>query len=112
MASSLSHFINNLAEGIRKIKCKNEQNNIKYETCGIKYTHCNFFLEYTRFKNDSTGYKSLRSNKISVASNLKVKLDLLTYIDILSMVRKCVQAGICPAIYKCVKANKKYIKKP
>ena len=26
------------------------------------------------------------------------------------MVRKCVQAGICPAIYKCVKANKKYIK--
>ena len=64
MASSLSHFINNLAEGIRKIKCKNEQNNIKYETCGIKYTHCNFFLEYTRFKNDSTGYKYLRSNKI------------------------------------------------
>ena len=49
---------------IRKIKCKNEQNNIKYETCGIKYTHCNFFLEYTRFKNDSTGYKCLRSNKI------------------------------------------------
>ena len=45
-----------------------------------------------------------------MASNLKVKLDLLTYIDILSMVRKCVQAGICPAIYKCVKANKKYIK--
>ena len=50
MASSLSHLINNFGEGIRKIKCKNEQNNIKCETLGIKYKHCNFFLEYTRFK--------------------------------------------------------------
>ena len=64
MASSLSHLINNFGEGIRKIKCKNEQNNIKCETLGIKYKHCNFFLEYTRFKNDSTGCKSLRINKI------------------------------------------------
>ena len=50
MASSLSHLINNFGEEIRKIKCKNEQNNIKCETLGIKYKHCNFFLEHTRFK--------------------------------------------------------------
>ena len=37
MASSLSNFVNNLTEAIHKIKCKNEQNNKKFEMCGIKY---------------------------------------------------------------------------
>ena len=33
MASSLSSFVNNLAEGIHKIKCKYEHDNKKCDTC-------------------------------------------------------------------------------
>ena len=36
----------------------------------------------------------------------KVKLDLLTCIDMLLIVEKC----ICNANYRCVKAKKKYMK--
>ena len=36
MASSLSNLVNNLAEGIHKVKCKYKHNDKKYETCGIK----------------------------------------------------------------------------
>ena len=44
MASSLSNFINILAEGIHKIKCKYAHDNKKYETCRIKYKDCEFCL--------------------------------------------------------------------
>ena len=40
----------------------------------------------------------------------KVKLDLLTNIDMLLMVEKCISGGICHSIYRYVKANKKYMK--
>ena len=40
MASSLSHFVNNLAEGIHKIICKYAHDDKKCETCGVK--HKNF----------------------------------------------------------------------
>ena len=36
MASSLSYLVNNLAEGIHKIKCKYEDDNKKCETYRIK----------------------------------------------------------------------------
>ena len=40
----------------------------------------------------------------------KVKLDLLTYIDMLLLVGNCTGAGIRHGIYQYVKANNKYIK--
>ena len=40
----------------------------------------------------------------------KVKLDLLTDIDIVSMEDKCIIGGICRAIHRYVKANNKYMK--
>ena len=40
----------------------------------------------------------------------KVKLDLLTCIDILLIVEKCIRVSICNANYRCVKAKKKYMK--
>ena len=52
MASSLSNLVNNLSEGIHKIKCKYEHNDEKCETCGIKCKYCDCFLEYTNFKDD------------------------------------------------------------
>ena len=42
--------------------------------------------------------------------NTKVKLDLLTDIDILLMVEKVIIGGICNSIYRYGKANKKYMK--
>ena len=40
----------------------------------------------------------------------KVKLDLLTDIDILLMVEKGIRGGICHSIYRYAKANNKYMK--
>ena len=37
MGNSLSNLVNNLAEGIHKIKCTYKQDDKKYEICGIKY---------------------------------------------------------------------------
>ena len=37
MASSLSNFVNNLSEGIHRIKWKYEEDNKNCDICGIKY---------------------------------------------------------------------------
>ena len=42
--------------------------------------------------------------------NWKVKLDLLTDIDMLLMVEKCIRGGICHSIYRYIKDNNKYMK--
>ena len=47
MASSLPNLVNNLSEGIHRIKCKCTHDDKKCETCGIKYKYCTCFLEYT-----------------------------------------------------------------
>ena len=39
MASSLSNLVNNLSEGIHRIKCKYGHDDKKCETCGIKYKY-------------------------------------------------------------------------
>ena len=44
MASSLSNLVNNLPEGIHKIKWKHGHEDKKYETCGIKYKYCVCFF--------------------------------------------------------------------
>ena len=38
LAKSLSSFVDNLAEGIHKIKCKYRHDDKRFEFCGIKYT--------------------------------------------------------------------------
>ena len=43
--SLLSNLVNDLAERIHKIKCKNEHNNKKDKTCGIKYKDCECSIE-------------------------------------------------------------------
>ena len=40
----------------------------------------------------------------------KVKLDVLTDIDMLSRVEKGIRGEICHSVYRYVKANKKYMK--
>ena len=47
MASSLSNLVDNLTEGVRKIKCK----------------HCDCFVEYESVKDNLIKYKCLSCNK-------------------------------------------------
>ena len=44
MASSLSNLVNNLSEGIHRIKSKFGHDNKKCETYRIKYKYCHCFL--------------------------------------------------------------------
>ena len=50
MANFFSNLVDNPAEGIHKIKCKQGHDNNKCETCGIKYKDCKCCLEYTNVK--------------------------------------------------------------
>ena len=50
MASSLSNLVNNLSEGIHKIKCKYRHNDKKCETCEIRYKYCDGFLNRQTLK--------------------------------------------------------------
>ena len=52
IASTLSDLVNNLSEGLHRIKCKLGLDDKKCETCGIKYKYCNCFRECTHFKDD------------------------------------------------------------
>ena len=51
-ASSLSNLLNNLSEGLHRIKFKFGHDDKKCETCGIKYKYCDCFLKYPNFKDD------------------------------------------------------------
>ena len=46
MANALPNVVNNLTQGIYKIKYKCGHNNKKCETYAVKYKCCNCFLEY------------------------------------------------------------------
>ena len=46
----------------------------------------------------------------AVLKQTKVKLDLLTDIDMLLMLVKGIRRGICHSIYRYAKANNKYMK--
>ena len=63
MPDSLSNLVNNLSEGIQKIKCKYGHDDNKCETCGIQYRYCNCFLEYIKFTDYLIAYKCLCRNK-------------------------------------------------
>ena len=63
MASSLSNLVNNLSEGIHRIKSKYGHDDKKCDTCRIKYKYCKCFLECTNFKDDLIEYKCLCCNK-------------------------------------------------
>ena len=63
MAISLSNFVNNLSEGVYKIKRKYRHDDKKCETCRITYKLCDCFLEYTNFIDDFIETRRLCCNK-------------------------------------------------
>ena len=63
MASSLSNLVNNLPEGIHKIKFKYGHDNKKCKMCGIKYKDCECCLEYTNVKDDLKEHKCSYCNR-------------------------------------------------
>ena len=64
MASSLSNFVDNLPEGIHKIKCKD----------------CDCFLEYESVKNSLIKYNYLSSNKNYEKAWGKIKKEIQEHI--------------------------------
>ena len=52
MASLLSNLVNNLSQGIHRIKCKYGHDDKRCKTCIITYEECDCFLEYANFKDD------------------------------------------------------------
>ena len=61
---SLSNLVDNLAEGIHKIKCKYGHDNEKSEKCGSKYKDCDCCHEYTNVKYDLIeNYAAIRTIK-------------------------------------------------
>ena len=75
--SSLSNLVNNLSEGIHRIKCKYGHDDKKCETCRIKYKYWNWYFEYTNFKEDLREHKYLICNK-----NCQIKFDEKEYIQV------------------------------
>ena len=63
MGSSLSNLVNNLSEGIRRIKFKFGHDDKKGETYKIKCKYGNCFFEDANFKDDFIEYKYLCCNK-------------------------------------------------
>ena len=45
----------------------------------------------------------------AVLKEAKEKLDLLSNIDMYIMIEKCIRGGLCHAIHRYAKTNKKYI---
>ena len=52
MGCSLSNLVNNLSEGIHRIKCKCRHDNRKCELCRIKCKYCDCFVEYANITDD------------------------------------------------------------
>ena len=73
MASSLPNLVNNLSDGIHRIKCKYGQNDEKCETYRIKYKYCDCFLDYPNSKDELIEYKCLCCSK-SYQRKFDVKL--------------------------------------
>ena len=55
--------VENISEGITKIKCKYEHDSEKCETFGIKYKDCDYCLDYIKVKDNLTEYRCLCCNK-------------------------------------------------
>ena len=58
-----SNFVNNLSEGIHRIKCNFGHNNKKCGNCRITYEVCDCFFEYANFRDDLIEYKRLCCKK-------------------------------------------------
>ena len=63
IVSSLSNLVNNLVEGIDKIKFKYKHDDKKCENCGIKYKYCDCFFKYTNIEDALIECKYLCCNK-------------------------------------------------
>ena len=77
MASSLSNLVNNLSEGICRVKYKFVLDYKKCETCGTKYKYCDCFLEYANFI-----HERLTNNKYMKDYNKNKELSYIQYWDV------------------------------
>ena len=78
MHTRSKNLVNNLSEGIHRIKFKYEHDDKKCETWGTKYKCYDCFLKYTNFKDDLIDYKCLYIVTKIINKSL-MKFDILIY---------------------------------
>ena len=104
-----------------KRDCKNFEikNSGKYHDLYVQSNTLLFADVFENFRNMCLEIYELYPAKIFSAPGLawqaalkktKVKLDLLTDINMLLLVEKCIRGRICHSIYWYAKANSKYVK--
>ena len=71
---------------------------------------CEKFREKSLHEKEHLYSLFTRISMVSSLEKTKVKLDLLTGIDMLLMVEKGIRGRICHTIHRCAKANNKYMK--
>ena len=67
----IKSLVNNISEGIHRIKCKLGHNDKKCETCWIKYKYSNCFLKCKIFKDNLIEYNCSCCKKIVCTSLMK-----------------------------------------
>ena len=97
----MNYLVNNLVEGIHKIKCIYRHDDKKCKICGIKYKFCNCFLQYRNIKDNLIKYKCLCCNKNyqknfeeNLKNNFLIHTNFLTMMSI-SLFNYC-KKGSCP----------------
>ena len=95
MASLLSNLVNNLSEGVHRIKCKYEYDDKKYETCRIKNKRWECFLEHTNFKDDLMEHKLWFALRPAKQFYKKLKEQFLLLADVFAKFR-----NMCLEIYE------------
>ena len=91
----LKLFILMLQKGIQPYECMHDCEKFREKSLPEKE---DFYSLFTRI------------SMVSSLEKTKVKLDLLTGIDMLLMVEKGIRGRICHTIHRCAKANNKYMK--
>ena len=104
IASSLSTLVNNVSEGIPKIKCKYVHDDKKCKTFRIKYKYWNCFLEYINFKGDLIEKKCLycyKNYQLKFEEELKERPFDINFLStaIINLIFFLLQKGVYPYEY-------------
>ena len=86
MTNSLSNLVNNLPEGLHRIRCTLGNEGTKCESCGIKYKYCHCFFFNIQTLKIITNFLSC-SKSYQQKFNKKLKEIFLIHTNFLTMIK-------------------------